>query len=74
VSRPNRCPPPPLLTPRHCVVVDGQRWLHLGLFTTAKAAEMHFTAYIAAYQATVPRLRERTCTTEAVWVSRRVTR
>lgn len=70
MSQSNRCPPPPLLTPRHCVVVDGQRWLHLGLFTTAKAAEMRF----AAYQAESPLLRERICKTEPVWVSRRVAR
>jgi hypothetical protein len=69
-ARSNRCPPPPLLAPRHCVVVDGQRWLHLGLFTTAKAAEMRF----ADYQAASPLLRQRTCTTEPVWVSRRVER
>ena len=70
MSRPNRCSPPLLLTPRHCVVVDGQRWLHLGLFTTARAAQMRF----AAYQAATPVLRERTCTTEPVWVSRRAAR
>jgi hypothetical protein len=67
MSSSTRCPPAPTLTPRYCVVVDGARWLHLGVFTTAAAAEER----IKSFRASSPLLRDAKCTTEAVWVSRR---
>jgi hypothetical protein len=70
MSRSGRCPPPPLLTPRHCVVVDGARWLHLGVFSTAARAN----ARIDSFRASSALLRDAKCATEPVWVSRRVSR
>lgn len=55
-----------LLTPRYCVVVEGQRWLHLGVFNTAQLAQRRWDEYIA-----LSALRPRVATVEPVWVSRR---
>ena len=70
MSKSGRCPPQPMLTPRYCVVVDGARWLHLGVFSPAAAA----TARLDSFRASSPLLRDAKCATEPVWVSRRVAR
>jgi len=63
----NRRPLPALLlTPRYCIVVEGQRWLHLGVFGTAHGAQRRWDEYAAAMT-----IRPRTATVEPVWVSRR---
>lgn len=67
MSGSTRCPPQPTLAPRYCVVVDGTRWLHLGVFSTAAAAK----ARIESFRASSPLLHNAKCTTEPVWVSRR---
>lgn len=59
-----------LLVPRYCVVVAGARWLHLGVFSTAAAAD----ARIESFRASSPLLRDAQCSVEPVWVSRRAAR